>query len=217
MRVLFLGPPGAGKGTQARFLEQRYGGCQVSTGDILRKAVRDQTALGKRAAEHLHRGELVPDEVMVHLVAERLRAQDCQRGFILDGFPRTVAQAEGLGAILRDIGSEIDAVLYLQVPHSTIIQRLAGRRTCQQCGQLYHVVFDPPSRRDLCDQCGGDLHQREDDREETVAARLQVYESQTAPLIHYYRQRGLLREIDGAGSMEEIQARVLQALGDAGT
>jgi len=216
VRVVLLGPPGAGKGTQASFLEDKYGASQVSTGDILRKAVRDQTPLGKKAAGYIDQGKLVPDDVMVNLVAERLGDEDCKRGFILDGFPRSIAQAGGLEAILRDMDYGLDYVVYIQVPQDVTIQRLAGRRTCNRCGTLYHVGFNPPSRKEVCDQCDGDLYQREDDREETIAARLNVYEIQTAPLIDYYRKNGLLEKIDGVGSMEEIRLRVLQALGEVG-
>lgn len=217
MRVVFLGPPGAGKGTQTRFLKGKYGACLVSTGDILRKAVLDQTPLGKKAGEYVDKGELVPDDIMVRLVAERLREADCKRGFILDGFPRTTAQADGLEAILRDMTYGLECVFCIQVPYPVIIQRLAGRRTCKRCGTLYHVAFNPPSREGVCDLCHGDLYQREDDQEETIGARLHVYETQTAPLIDYYRKKDLLKEIDGVGSVEEIRARVLQALGKVGT
>lgn len=214
MRVVFLGPPGAGKGTQAKFLQGKYGACQVSTGDILRKAVEDRTPLGKKAAQYLDRGELVPDDVMLNLVAERLREKDCEKGFILDGFPRTVTQAEGLEEILRDLGWELDSVLSIRLPQGVIIRRLAERRSCKKCGTLYHAIFNPSQREGLCDCCGGGLYQRQDDREETIAARLHVFESQTAPLIDYYRKKGLLKEIDGVGGIEEVRSRIFQALGE---
>lgn len=214
VRVVFLGPPGAGKGTQAKFLEGRYGACQVSTGDILRKAVQDCAPLGQRAAAYLDKGELVPDDVMLNLVAERLTEKDCDKGFILDGFPRTVVQAEGLEGILRSLGREVESVLCMQVPQGVIIERLSGRRSCKKCGSLYHAAFNPPRRQGLCDRCDGELFQRQDDREETIAARLHVFETHTAPLVDYYRKKGLLREINGVGSVEEIRGRVLQALGE---
>lgn len=217
MRVVLLGPPGSGKGTQASFLEAKYRICVVATGEILRKAVRDKTPLGKKAGAYIEKGELVPDDVMIGLVAERLSREDCRKRFILDGFPRTVAQADDLEAILRKMGSSIDRVLCFQVPHGVISQRLGGRRTCKQCGHMYHVVFNPPRRNDLCDRCEGELFQREDDREETIAARLQVYEKQTAPLVEYYRKRGLLKEIDGVGSREEVGTRVLEAVREVRT
>jgi adenylate kinase len=213
-RVVLLGPPGAGKGTQAKLLQEKFAACQVSTGDILRKAVAQQTPLGKQASDYINRGALVPDSVIVNLVAERLKEKDCEPGFILDGFPRTIPQAESLGAILKKMELNLNCVLSVQVPEEIIIERLAGRRTCKNCGALSHVVFDPQKRAGVCDRCGGELYQRDDDREETVANRLKVYQSQTAPLISYYRERGLLSEIDGVGEIDEIRSRVTQALGD---
>lgn len=213
-RVVLLGPPGAGKGTQAKLLQEKFAACQVSTGDILRKAVAERTPLGKQASDYIDRGALVPDSVIVNLVAERLKEKDCEPGFILDGFPRTIPQAESLDAILKKMGLNLNCVLSVQVPEKIIIERLAGRRTCKNCGALSHVVFNPQKRAGVCDRCGGELYQRDDDREETVANRLKVYESQTAPLISYYRGRGLLSEIDGDGEIDEIRSRVTQALGD---
>lgn len=212
LRVVFFGPPGAGKGTQARLLEQKFGACQVSTGEILRRAAREQSALGKQAADYLDRGDLVPDQVMVKLVAERLREPDCRSGFILDGFPRTLAQADELEQMLDGTGLALESALCLQASNDVIIKRLSGRRTCKQCGSLHHLVFNPPARPGICDRCGGELYQREDDREEMIAARLRVYENQTAPLKEYYSKRGLLKEIDGVGSVEEVGKRVLKAV-----
>jgi adenylate kinase len=212
VRVVLLGPPGAGKGTQAKFLQDKFEACQVSTGDILRKAVAEQTSLGEKAAGYIKSGALVPDGVIVDLVAERLKERDCEKGFILDGFPRTVFQAQSLEEILA-----LDCVLCVQVPHRVIVERLAARRTCRNCGALYHSVFDPPEREGVCDRCGGELYQRDDDREQTVITRLGVYEAQTAPLVNYYRERGMLREIDGVGKVEDISRRLLQALGDRAT
>jgi len=176
--------------------------------------VAEQTPLGKQASDYIDRGALVPDSVIVNLVAERLKEKDCEPGFILDGFPRTIPQAESLDAILKKMGLNLNCVLSVQVPEKIIIERLAGRRTCKNCGALSHVVFNPPKRAGVCDRCGGELDQRDDDREETVANRLKVYQSQTAPLISYYRERGLLSEIDGVGEIDEIRSRVIQALGD---
>jgi adenylate kinase len=212
LRVVFFGPPGAGKGTQAKLLEQKFGACQVSTGEILRKAAREESALGKEAADYLDRGDLVPDEVMVRLVAERLRQPDCQGGFILDGFPRTIAQADELERILKNSGLELKSALGLQAPNDVLIKRLSGRRTCNKCGSLHHLAFNPPAKPGTCDRCGGGLYQREDDREEMIAGRLRVYENQTAPLKEYYRKRGLLKEIDGVGSVQEVGERVLRAV-----
>lgn len=213
-RVVLLGPPGAGKGTQAKFLQEKFGVCQVSTGDILRKAMADQTVLGKKAAAYVREGGLVPDPLMVDLVRERLKAEDCQKGFILDGFPRTIAQAQSLDEMLGEMGSGLDRVLSVEVPRSVIIERLSGRRTCKACGALYHTAFDRPQKTGICDRCGGELHQREDDREETINARLNVYQEQTAPLINYYRDQGMLRTINGVGRVDEIRRRILEALGD---
>lgn len=213
-RVVLLGPPGAGKGTQAKLLQEKYAACQISTGDILRKAVAERTALGTQAAGFMDRGALVPDEVIVGLVAERLKEKDCESGFILDGFPRTIPQAESLDAILREMNLDLNRALSMRVPRSVIIERLAGRRGCKNCGALAHVVFRPPKKDGVCDRCGGELIQRQDDKEDTIAYRLEVYERQTAPLIDYYRRRNLLREIDGVGTVDEIRARLEQALGD---
>jgi len=217
VRVVLLGPPGAGKGTQAKWLQERFEACQVSTGDILRKAVAEQTPLGKQAAAYINRGALVPDSLIVDLVAERLKEKDCDKGFVLDGFPRTISQAESLEEILKKMRLALDCVLSVQVPHRVIVERLAGRRTCKGCGALYHLTLDPPSKEGVCDRCGGELYKRDDDGEETITARLKVYEAQTAPLVNYYRERGMLREIDGVGKVDEIRSRVLQALGDRGT
>ncbi|HEU4342956.1 MAG TPA: adenylate kinase [Candidatus Binatia bacterium] len=214
MRVVLLGAPGAGKGTQANLLHEKFGACQVSTGDLLRKAVADQTTLGNRAAEYIRRGALVPDDLIVDLVRERLKGKDCDRGFVLDGFPRTIPQAQSLQEILKEMGSGLDRVLSIQVPRSVILERLSGRRTCKQCGSLYHLLFDRPKKETVCDRCGGELYQREDDREETINTRLNVYETQTAPLINFYREKGRLREIDGTGKADSIHRRVLEALGD---
>ncbi len=214
IRVILLGAPGAGKGTQAKLLQEQFGACQISTGDILRKAVAEQTALGKEASQYIQSGALVPDRVIVDLVAARLREKDCEKGFILDGFPRTIPQAESLEAILKTRDLTLDGVLSVRVPHGVIVERLAGRRTCKSCGALYHVAFDAPKKQGVCDRCDGELYQREDDHEETIAARLKVYDTQTAPLEDYYRERGLLREIDGVGKVEDIRDRIAQALGD---
>jgi adenylate kinase len=217
LRIVLLGPPGAGKGTQAKLLQEEFHACQISTGDILRKAVAEQTPVGKQAAEYINRGALVPDSVIVNLVAERLKDSDCRNGFILDGFPRTIPQAQSLEEILKKMGLGLRCVLLMQVPSGLIVERLAGRRICQDCGALYHRSFDPPKQQGVCDRCGGELRQRDDDREETVRGRLDVYEAQTAPLADYYRQRGILREIDGVGKVEDIQNRVIKALGEQGT
>ena len=213
-RVVLLGPPGAGKGTQAKLLQDKFGVCQISTGDILRKAVAEQTPLGKEASQYINRGALVPDSVIVDLVATRLQEKDCEKGFILDGFPRTIPQAESLDTILKQRGIGLNSVLSVQVPQDVIIERLAGRRTCRSCGALSHVTLSPSKKAGICDRCGGELYQRDDDREETISHRLKVYDDQTVPLLDYYRGQGLLREIGGVGTVDEIRARVIAALGD---
>jgi adenylate kinase len=213
-RVVLLGPPGAGKGTQAKLLEEKFAAPQISTGDILRKAVAEQSVLGKQASEYIRRGELVPDKLIIDLVAERLKEKDCEKGFVLDGFPRTIAQAQSLEDILKKMGLALTCVLSVQVPHKLIVERLSGRRTCKGCGALYHVVLDPPKAAGTCNRCGGELFQRDDDREETIGNRLRVYDNQTAPLVSYYRERGLLKSIDGVGKVEDIGKRMIQALGD---
>ncbi len=217
VRVVLLGSPGAGKGTQASFLRERFGIPHISTGDLLRKSVADQTPLGKKAGAFIVKGELVPDTVILEMMAGRLSADDCTHGFILDGFPRTPAQAKGLETWLRNLDSQLDHVLFVNVPRNTTIQRLGGRRTCKTCGALYHLELNPPAQQNVCDRCQGELYQREDDREVTIAARLDVYDEQTAPLIDHYRQQGLLREINGIGGVEEIKDRVLDALALGGT
>ena len=214
-RVVLLGPPGAGKGTQAKLLQDEFGAVQISTGDILRKAVADQTPLGNQAVGFINSGALVPDSVIVNLVAERLQEQDSAKGFLLDGFPRTIAQAESLDEILKKMGLSLNCVLSVEVPQEVIVERLAGRRTCGNCGALCHVALNPPKTEGVCDRCGGELFQRDDDQEQTIAKRLEVYERQTAPLVNYYRQRGLLRTIDGVGEIYQIRARVIAALGES--
>ncbi len=204
MRLIFLGPPGAGKGTQAKMLIDRYGIPQISTGDILRAAVKEGTPMGKKAKEYMEAGKLVTDDIVIGIMQDRLKQDDCKKGFILDGFPRTVAQAEALDAMLNELNMPLDKVLALTVPDSELLTRLTGRRTCKSCGQMYHVVFDPPKKENVCDKCGGELYQRADDNEETIKNRLSVYHSQTAPLLDYYKKKGLLSEIDGTSTPENI-------------
>lgn len=213
MRLILLGPPGAGKGTQATRLVEKHGIPQISTGDILRAAVREGTPLGKTAKSYMDSGKLVPDSVVIGIIEERLKAKDCAKGYILDGFPRTVAQADALTAAVAKMGQKIDHVLSVEVPNEELVQRLAGRRTCKGCGAMYHVRFSPPKAAGTCDKCGGELFQRDDDQEATIRSRLKVYDEQTAPLIAYYRKAGLLRPIDGKGGMEEILGRITAVLG----
>jgi len=212
MDVVLLGPPGSGKGTQAKKMVQRYHIPQISTGDILRGAVKEQTPLGVEAKGYMDQGQLVPDEVVVGIVRERLKGSDCNGGFILDGFPRTVPQAEALDSTLQEMKRAINHVVSIEVPNEELIRRLTGRRTCRSCGAMYHLMFDPPQKDGICDTCGGELYQRDDDQEETIRARLEVYEEQTAPLIAYYQGKGLLRAIDGLGEIEEIFQKIVRAI-----
>jgi adenylate kinase len=213
MRLIFLGPPGCGKGTQAQRIIESYRIPQISTGDLLRQAVRDKTPLGKEAKKFMDRGELVPDQVVVGMVKERLQMNDCQGGFLLDGFPRTVAQAEALDRTLQEMKFKLNAVISIEVPDAEVVKRLAGRRTCRKCGSMFHVIFNPPRNQGSCDKCGGELYQRDDDQEDTIQSRLEVYHRQTAPLIEYYGKQKLVRPVSGMGSIDEITGRIKQALG----
>jgi len=212
MKLILLGPPGAGKGTQAKLLTERFGIPQIATGDILRGAVQAGTPLGLQAKGYMDAGGLVPDEVVIGIVRERLQQDDCRRGFILDGFPRTVAQADALQATLRELGRQLDRTVSLTVDVDALVERLTGRRTCRVCGRGYHVRFEPPRVAQLCDACGGELFQRDDDREETIRTRLAVYARQTAPLSDYYRTSGLLTELDGMLPIPVVQEQLLAAL-----
>jgi adenylate kinase len=211
VRLIFLGPPGAGKGTQARELAREWGVPQVATGEMLREAVVAGTPLGREAKRIMGTGALVPDDVIVGLIAERLRQPDAAGGFILDGFPRTIGQAEALGRLLKDLGQKLDGVVYFQVAEPELLRRLTGRRLCRQCQAAFHMVSAPPRREGICDHCGGPLYQRDDDSEATVGNRLRVYEQQTAPLLDYYRHRGLLTPIDGLGPVDAIRAAIRRA------
>lgn len=212
MKLILLGPPGAGKGTQAKMLMDRYGIPQISTGDILRAAVKAGTPMGLRAKSFMDAGGLVPDDVVVGIVRERIQEDDCKAGFILDGFPRTVPQADALAEALTALGRPLDAVVSLAVDVEALVERLTGRRTCRDCGLGYHVTFAAPKAAGICDACGGELVQRDDDREETIRRRLDVYNEQTSPLIDYYRKSGLLSEVDGMLSMDAVQDEILAIL-----
>jgi adenylate kinase len=213
VRLVLLGPPGAGKGTQARLLEGKLHVPQIASGDLLRTAVRDQTALGIQAKSFMDKGGLVPDELVLGMIAERLDRPDAHRGFILDGFPRNVAQAEALGSILNRRNEALDKVVAITLPENEIVKRISGRRTCRSCGSMYHVVFEPPRNDNTCDKCGAELYQREDDAEHTVRARLRVYGTETRPLLDYYGRCGLLARIDGLARPEQIEHRILCAMG----
>ena len=212
MNIILLGPPGAGKGTQAKMLVEEYQIPQISTGDILRAAVKEGSPLGKEAKACMDKGELVPDSVVIGIVEERIQQSDCAKGYMLDGFPRTVPQAEALDGMLQNLSSQIDHVVSIEVANEELVGRLTGRRTCRECGAGFHVMFDPPKQEGVCDKCGGELYQRDDDNVETVTSRLQVYESQTLPLIEYYNRQGKIRPVDGVGEIKEIFGRVTQVL-----
>ena len=212
MRVVLVGPPGAGKGTQAQFIASNLSIPKISTGDIFRANVSGGTELGRLAKEYMDRGDLVPDEVTVAMVRDRLGEEDAQGGFLLDGFPRNVPQAEILKKMLAEWGLSLDVVLELVVDDEEVVRRLAGRRTCRSCGKVWHVDFDPPSQEGVCDACGGRLFQRDDDREDTIRHRLEVYQEQTAPLISFYADEGILVGVDATGPVEEITQRAMAAL-----
>jgi adenylate kinase len=214
VRVILLGPPGAGKGTQATRIAERFAIPHISTGDILRANVREGTSLGQEAKRYMDAGDLVPDEVIIGMVGDRLEDPDAEAGFLFDGFPRTVPQAEALAGLLAERETPLDVVLRLAVPQDEVVRRLTGRRTCSGCGRIFHLVFDPPAREDTCDACGGDLVQRDDDTEAVVLNRLEVYRNQTEPLEHYYWERGLLRDVEAVGPPDEVAERALQVLAE---
>ena len=212
MRVVLVGPPGAGKGTQAQFLASHLSIPKISTGDIFRDNVSHGTALGRRAQAYMERGDLVPDEVTIAMVTDRLADDDTQAGFLLDGFPRNVPQAETLKKMLLSWDTKLDVVLELVVDDDEVVRRLSGRRTCRRCGRIWHVSFDPPTVAGVCDDCGGELFQRDDDREETIRHRLEVYQEQTSPLVSFYADEGTLLGLDATGQVDEITERALSAL-----
>ncbi|MGD0373451.1 MAG: adenylate kinase [Streptosporangiaceae bacterium] len=212
MRVVLVGPPGAGKGTQAQFIASHLSIPKISTGDIFRFNVSTGTELGRLAKSYMDRGDLVPDEVTVAMVSSRLTEDDAQAGFLLDGFPRNVPQAETLQKMLTEWDVRLDVVVELVVDDDEVVRRLSGRRTCRRCGRVWHVLFDPPARGEQCDECGGELFQRDDDREQTIRHRLDVYQLQTQPLIAFYADEGTLLGIDATGPVEEITDRALGAL-----
>ncbi len=204
MQLIMMGAPGAGKGTQAAKIAKKYGIPQISTGDMFRAAVKEGTPLGKKAQEYMSAGKLVPDEVTIGIVRERLAKDDCAGGFILDGFPRTVEQADALNEILKAQGRSLSSVINISVPLEDLIERGVGRRICRSCGATYHVKFHAPAKENVCDACGGELYQRGDDTAETMQKRLSVYESSTRPLIDYYKQSGIYAEIDGKQKIEKV-------------
>ena len=216
MRIVFLGAPGVGKGTQADRVTAQYGWPKISTGDLLREAVRNQTVLGIEAKKSMDAGKLVPDSVVIGMVREKLSERSCEKGFLLDGFPRTVPQAEELQAMLSQKGLSLDRVVNFRVSREDIVKRLSGRRSCPKCQSVFHVDFAPPKVVGQCDRCSEPLVQRSDDKPETIEARLKVYDEQTAPLIAYYEQKGVLSHLDGAGEMEQVYGRLSSLLAGLG-
>lgn len=212
MRLVLLGAPGAGKGTQAKMLVEKYGIPQISTGDLLRAAVAAGTSLGKEAKAYMDRGELVPDSVVLEMVKERISQDDCKNGFILDGFPRNVTQAEALDKMLAEMNIPLDLVLNIDVPFDDLMKRLTGRRTCKSCGQMYNIYYSPSKVEGKCDKCGGELFQRDDDKEETIRKRLEVYKAQTEPLIDYYSKKSILKSVTGTGGIDEIFSSICAIL-----
>ena len=214
LRTILLGPPGAGKGTQAAKIIEKYNIPHISTGDIFRENIKKGTELGKKAQEYMNRGELVPHDLVIEIATTRLLEDDCKDGFLLDGFPRTVYQAEKLDEFLAAHGSKIDKVIDIEVGKEELMERLTGRRVCKSCGASYHIVNIPPKKEGVCDVCGGELIQRADDNAETVANRIEVYEAQTMPLVEYYEKAGNIAHIDGATGLDNVFADIVKALGE---
>jgi len=212
VHIVLVGPPGAGKGTQAQFIASHLSIPKISTGDIFRVNVSQGTELGREAKAYMDRGDLVPDAITIAMVRDRLAEGDTRDGFLLDGFPRTLTQAKALDETLDDIGTKLDVVLELVVDDDEVVRRLSGRRTCRVCGRVWHLDFDPPTRDGICDQCGGELFQRDDDREGTVRHRLEVYAEQTAPLIDFYADKSILVGLDATGPVEDVTDRAINAL-----
>ncbi|GGE00854.1 adenylate kinase [Paenibacillus nasutitermitis] len=212
MNILFMGPPGAGKGTQAERIVETFGIPHISTGDAFRLAMKQGTPLGQKAKEYVDQGLLVPDEITNGIVRDRLLLEDCQKGFLLDGFPRTLQQAEALDGMLAEMGRSIDHVVNLRVDRGLLLARLTGRRICKSCGATYHIMFNPPKQEGICDKCGGELYQRSDDTEAKVGTRLDEYISKTAPLLDYYSGKGILREVDGEREIDEVTSEIVSAL-----
>jgi adenylate kinase len=214
MNLVLLGPPGAGKGTQAARIVEKYGIPQISTGDIFRKNIKEGTTLGLEAKAYMDRGELVPDELVIKIATTRLLEDDCKNGFMLDGFPRTVHQAEELDKFLATLGKKIDKVLDIDVPKTELLERLTGRRVCKSCGASFHIKSMIPKKEDVCDNCGGELYQRSDDTIDTVENRIEVYNNQTKPLVEYYKNKGNIEHIDGSVGLNEVFKAIVTILGE---
>ena len=214
MKIIMLGAPGAGKGTQAKKIADRYNIPHISTGDIFRANIKNGTELGKKAKEYMDKGLLVPDELTLDLIMDRFKAEDCKNGYVLDGFPRTIPQAEALDKALSANGESVDYAINVEVPDENIINRMSGRRACVGCGATYHIVYNPTKVEGKCDACGADLILRDDDKPETVEKRLNVYHEQTQPLIDYYKAKGILKEVDGTVDMKDVFAAITDILGE---
>lgn len=213
MNIILIGPPGAGKGTQAKRMIDRLGVPQISTGDMFRAAVKEGTPMGLKAKECMDKGALVPDDVVIGVVKERFQKDDAKKGFVLDGFPRTLEQAKALDGLLTDMGSKLDHVVVIAVPDDFLVERLTGRRTCKGCGYMHHVKFDAPKAEGTCDKCSGELYLRDDDKEATIRDRLTAYHNQTSPLIDYYGKASIVRKVDGTESMEDVQKSIAGSIG----
>ncbi|MDD5948808.1 MAG: adenylate kinase [Lachnospiraceae bacterium] len=214
MKIIMLGAPGAGKGTQAKMIAEKFGIPHISTGDIFRANIKNGTELGAKAKEYMDQGLLVPDELTCDLVVDRIQQEDCKKGYILDGFPRTIPQAEALDAALTKLGENIDFAINVEVPDENIVRRMGGRRACVSCGATYHVVYNAPAKENVCDACGAELILRDDDKPETVQKRLSVYHEQTQPLIDYYTKKGVIAEVDGTIDMQDVFAAICKILGE---
>ena len=214
MNLMVFGAPGAGKGTQAKFLIQKYDIPQISTGDILRAAIAEKTSMGMEAKKFMDEGKLVPDSTIIGIIKDRLTKNDCQKGFILDGFPRTLPQAEALKELMNSMNKKLDRVISLNVPDSLIVERITGRRVCSKCGASFHVEFNPPKNKDACDYCGSELIIRKDDNPETVKSRLEAYHTQTAPLIKFYTNMGVMLELDGTKEVAQVAKDMFKSLGE---
>ena len=213
MKIIMLGAPGAGKGTQAKMIAEKYSIPHISTGDIFRANIKNGTELGKKAKTFIDAGQLVPDELVVDLVIDRFKEVDCKNGYVLDGFPRTIPQAEALDNALKAIGDKVDFAIDVEVPDENIVRRMGGRRACVGCGATYHVVYNPTKEEGTCDTCGGELIVRDDDKPETVLSRLEVYHNQTQPLIDYYKEQGILKSVDGTVDMKDVFKAIVEILG----
>ncbi len=214
MKIIMLGAPGAGKGTQAKKIAEKYSIPHISTGDIFRANIKNETELGKKAQTFMAKGLLVPDELVVDLVVDRVKQDDCKNGYVLDGFPRTIPQAEALDSALAAAGDAMDYAINVEVPDENIVNRMSGRRACVDCGATYHIVYAPTEKEGICDKCGGSLILREDDKPETVQKRLGVYHEQTQPLIDYYTEKGILKEVDGTVDIDDVFAAIVKILGE---